>query len=317
VQGFGAQTVPVGKPLANTHAYVVDEHANEQPVGIAGELWLGGAGVANGYLNRPELTAERFVKLHGERVYRTGDRVRRLPDGTIEFRGRADDQVKVRGFRVELGEIEMVIAEHRGVAQSAVVLYASAEGGQRLVAYVVPQSGGYAAAHAAKVTSGEITEWITARLPEYMVPSAVVILDALPMTPNGKIDRRALPDPDAASTDGYVAPRSETETALAAIWADVLKRERIGITESFMTLGGHSLLAIRVLGKLSRQFGVRLPLRSLFDTPTIEELAQVVDAEVNAVKQRELAVALASLEGMSDEEARRLTTDDPSRSGAP
>ena len=314
----GAQTVPVGRPLANTHAFVVDTQGNELPVGIPGELWLGGAGVANGYLNRPELTAERFTVFGDERVYRTGDRTRRLSDGSIEFRGRADDQVKVRGFRVELGEIEHVLAQHRGVAQSAMALHTTDDGEQRLVAYVVPQSGGYAAAHAAKVSAGEITEWIAARLPEYMVPSAVVILDALPMTPNGKIDRRALPDPEAtAASDGYVAPRTETETALAAIWVDVLKKERIGITESFMTLGGHSLLAIRVLGKLSRQFGVRLPLRALFDTPTIEELAKVVDAEVGAVKQRELAAALASLDGMSDEEAQRLTTDGPSRSGAP
>jgi non-ribosomal peptide synthetase component F/acyl carrier protein len=340
-QQFGAQTVPVGMPLANTRAYIVDGNGNEQPVGIPGELLLGGAGVANGYLNRPELTAERFVQFENQksrslaslgttnsgaalgttpspdRVYRTGDRARRLPDGTIEFRGRADEQVKVRGFRVELGEIEHVLAEHRGVAQSAVALHATPEGEQRLVAYVVPQTGGYAAAHAAKVTAGEISEWIAARLPEYMVPSAVVLLDALPITANGKVDRRALPDPEViAADDGYVAPRTETETRLAAIWVDVLKKERIGVTESFMTLGGHSLLAIRVLGKLSRQFGVRLPLRSLFDTPTIAELAQVVDAEMDAVRQRELAAALASMEGLSDADVQRLMKDEPTETGA-
>jgi non-ribosomal peptide synthetase component F/acyl carrier protein len=317
VQREGAQTVPVGMPLANTHAYVVDANGNEQPVGIPGELWLGGAGVTNGYLNRPEMTAERFVPFRGERVYRTGDRVRRLPSGAIEFRGRADDQVKVRGFRVELGEIEQVIAQHRGVTQSAVALHATAEGEQRLVAYVVAQVSGYAAAHATKVTPDEITAWIATRLPEYMVPSAVMIIDALPMTPNGKIDRRALPDPQvAAPTDGYVAPRTQTETVLAAIWVDVLKKERVGVNESFMTLGGHSLLAIRVLGKLSRQFGVRLPLRSLFDTPTIAELAQVVDAEVDAVRQRELAAALASMEGLSDDDVQRLMTDKTTETGA-
>ncbi|MDB4892681.1 MAG: amino acid adenylation domain protein, partial [Gemmatimonadetes bacterium] len=316
-QKHGAQTVPVGKPLANTRAYVVDASGREQPVGVPGEFLLGGAGVANGYLNRPELTAERFTDYRGDRVYRTGDRVRRLPDGTIEFRGRSDDQVKVRGFRVELGEIEHVLAEHRGVAQSAVALHATEDGEQRLVAYVVAQTSGYAAAHAAKVTAGEITEWIAARLPEYMVPSAIVMLDALPMTANGKIDRRALPDPESVAVDdGYVAPRTETETKLAAIWLDVLKKERIGVTESFMTLGGHSLLAIRVLGKLSRQFGVRLPLRSLFDTPTIAELAQVVDAEMDAVRQRELAAALASMEGLSDADVQRLMKDEPTETGA-
>ncbi|MEP6732473.1 MAG: amino acid adenylation domain-containing protein [bacterium] len=310
VQTLGAQTVPVGMPLANTHAYVVDEKGNEQPVGIPGELWLGGAGVTQGYLNRPEMTAERFVDFRGERVYRTGDRVRRLADGSIEFRGRADDQVKVRGFRVELGEIEQALCSLRGVTQAAVALHTSETGEQRLAAYVVAPGEGYGAAHTAKVTPEEITTSLAAKLPEYMVPSSVVMLDTMPMTANGKIDRRALPDPDAASpTDGYVAPRSETETALAAIWVDVLKKDRVGINESFMTLGGHSLLAIRVLGKLSRQFGVRLPLRSLFDTPTIAELALVVDAEVSAVKQRELAAALASLEGMSDADVQRMMAD--------
>jgi acyl carrier protein len=309
--------VPVGVPLANTRAYVVDAKGNEQPVGIPGELLVGGHGVSKGYLNKPALTAEKFVDHHGDRVYRTGDRVRRLADGSIEFRGRADDQVKVRGFRVELGEIEHVLAEHRGVALSAVALHATAEGDQRLIAYVVPQLSGYAAAHAAKVTPAEITDWITARLPEYMVPSVVVMLDALPITSNGKVDRRALPDPElVAADDGYVAPSTETQTKLAAIWVDVLKKERIGINESFMTLGGHSLLAIRVLGKLSRQFGVRLPLRSLFDTPTIAELAQVVDAEVDAVRQRELAAALASMEGMSDADVQRLMSDKPTETGA-
>ncbi|MEO8334161.1 MAG: amino acid adenylation domain-containing protein [bacterium] len=317
-QTLGAQTAPVGRPLPNTRAYVVDAMWKEQPVGIPGELLLGGDGVTNGYLNRPELTAERFFAFsEAGRVYRTGDRVRRLADGTIEFRGRADDQVKVRGFRVELGEIEHVLAAHRGVAQSAVALHATAEGEQRLIAYVVPQTTGYAAAHAAKVSVAEITDWIAARLPEYMVPSAVVMLDALPITANGKVDRRALPDPAVVVVDDdYVAPRTETETKLAAIWVDVLKKERIGVTESFMTLGGHSLLAIRVLGKLSRQFGVRLPLRSLFDTPTIVELARVVDAEVDAVRQKELAAALASMEGLSDADVQRLMRDEPTETGA-
>ncbi len=307
----GAQTVPIGYPLANVQFHVLDAARQEAPVGIPGELYISGRGVARGYRGRDDLTGERFLALP-DRAYKTGDRVRRLPNGAIEFRGRTDDQVKVRGYRVELGEIEQALCALRGVAQAAVALHGTDDAEPRLVAYVVASSEGYSA-HTSRVTPEEITAALAERLPEYMVPSSVMLLDALPITANGKLDRRALPDPEAGkAVDEYVAPANDTERALATIWQDVLKKERIGTTESFMTLGGHSLLAIRVLGKLSRQFGVRLPLRSLFDTPTIGELARVVDAEVDAVKQRELAAALASLEGMSDEEAARLATQNPS-----
>ncbi|MEO7455043.1 MAG: amino acid adenylation domain-containing protein [Gemmatimonadaceae bacterium] len=321
VEKDGAQTVPIGRPLANVQLHVLDANRNQVPVGIPGELYIGGNGVARGYRGRDDLTAERFVSAaqvqipplraarsaQHDTLYKTGDRVRRLANGAIEFRGRTDDQVKVRGYRVELGEIEQALVALRGVSQAAVALHGGGDAEPRLVAYVVAQNEGYSAAHTAKVTPEEITASLAERLPEYMVPSSVVLLDALPITANGKIDRRALPDPEAGKVkDEFVEPATDTERALSAIWMDVLKKERIGTTESFMTLGGHSLLAIRVLGKLSRQFGVRLPLRSLFDTPTIGELARVVDAEVDAVKQRELAAALASLEGMSDEEAARL-----------
>ena len=280
-QALGAQTVPLGRPLANTHAYVVDADENEQPVGIPGELWIGGAGVTQGYLNRPALTAERFTTFHGLRVYRTGDRVRRLPDGTLEFLGRADDQVKVRGYRVELGEIEQALRGHPGVEHAAVILRQDSDAEPALVAYAVAKQAGYAVSHGDRPTSEKLREWVAAQLPEYMVPSAVVLLEQLPLTANGKLDRGALPAPGATTTaaDAYVAPRTDTETKLAAIWAEVLKRDRIGATDNFLTLGGHSLLAIRVLGKISKTFGVRLPLRILFDAPTIEQLAQRIDAE--------------------------------------
>jgi acyl-coenzyme A synthetase/AMP-(fatty) acid ligase/acyl carrier protein len=272
---LGAQTVPLGKPLANTQAVVVDAYGNEQPVGIPGELWLGGAGVTQGYLNRPALTAERFTDFRGVRVYRTGDRVRRLADGTIEFLGRADDQVKVRGYRVELGEVEQALRAHPGVAQGVVI-----KRDEELVAYAVAKQAGYAVSHSDRPTSEKLTEWLAAQLPAYMVPSAVVLLEQLPLTANGKLDRAALPAPDATATDAttaHVAPRTDTETKLAAIWAEVLKREQIGVTDNFLALGGHSLLAIRVLGRISKTFGVRLPLRTLFETPTVEALALAID----------------------------------------
>jgi amino acid adenylation domain-containing protein len=277
---LGAATVPLGRPLANTRAYVVDAKGQEQPVGIPGELWLGGAGVTNGYLNRPELTAERFVSFRGERVYRTGDRVRRLADGTLEFLGRGDDQVKVRGYRVELGEIEQVLRAHPGVEQGIVLLRAQSEAVEPvLVAYAVPKQAGYAVSHTDRATTEKLSAWLAAQLPEYMVPSAVVLLEALPLTANGKVDRSKLPEPgeSAAAGDTFVAPRTETERQLATIWQEVLKREQVGVTDNFLALGGHSLLAIRVLGRISKTFGVRLPLRALFETPTIEALAGAID----------------------------------------
>jgi acyl-coenzyme A synthetase/AMP-(fatty) acid ligase/acyl carrier protein len=277
---LGAQTVPLGRPLANTRTYVMDAHGQEQPLGVPGELWIGGAGVSSGYLNRPEMSAERFVSFKGERVYRTGDRVRRLSDGTLEFLGRADDQVKVRGYRVELGEVEQALRGHPGVAQGVVVLRSDGDDEPALVAYAVAKQSGYAVSHGDRPTAEKLTQWLAAQLPDYMVPGAVVLLETLPLTANGKLDRAALPAPDAlaaSAAEAQVAPRTETEVALAAIWADVLKREQIGMRDNFLALGGHSLLAIRVLGRISKTFGVRLPLRTLFETPTVEALAAAID----------------------------------------
>jgi len=290
----GAQTVPIGYPLANVALHLLDTNREPVAVGIPGELYISGAGVARGYLHRDALTAERFVEVDGVgRAYRTGDRVRRLEGGAIEFLGRADDQVKIRGYRVELGEIEQALLAHPAVSQAVAILQAGESA--RLVAYVVARAGGsdYSTAHAERLTPEGVIEWAAARLPEYMVPTAAVMLERLPLSANGKIDRAALPDPaeTAAEPTRRVAPRTETEEAIAAIWMDVLKRDSIGVTDDFIALGGHSLLAIRVLGRLSRKFGVRLPLRTLFDAPTVEQLSEIVDLE------RQLAAIATLTEG--------------------
>jgi len=264
VERLGAQTIPIGTPLSNTHAWIVDPHGNEQPVGIPGELLIGGAGVARGYLNRRDLTTERFVEFRGERAYRTGDRVRRLSTGAIEFLGRVDQQVKVRGFRVELGEIEAVVARHPRVRQAVVDLH-----DDTLVAYVLPTSE--------NVDDAALAAHTAAELPEYMVPSVWVRVHSIPLTANGKVDRAALPRPTstaAAASDG--SPRNEMEQRLAALWAEVLKKDAVGIHDNFFSLGGHSLVAIRLLGRIAKTFGHRLSLRVLFEHPTIAELAPVV-----------------------------------------
>jgi amino acid adenylation domain-containing protein len=281
----GAQTVPIGRALPGVRLHVLDAHGARAPVGVPGELCVGGAGVAQGYFNQPERTTERFVAdaFGGAdaRMYRTGDRVRWLECGMLEFLGRGDDQVKVRGYRVELGDIEQALGAHHNVARAAVLLRpAGDDSAPVLAAYVVPKAAsGYAGAHAERLTAAAVTRFLAERLPDYMVPSAVVLLDALPLTANGKLDRAALPplDPGTKPEPSYVAPRTSTETRLAAIWAEVFKRDQIGVTDQFLQLGGHSLLAIRILGKLTRTFGVRLPLRALFDAPTVEQLARMVD----------------------------------------
>jgi amino acid adenylation domain-containing protein len=278
-----AATVPIGKPLANVQLHVLDDNRRLVPLGVPGELYIGGKGVAQGYLRRPEMTAERFLELPGlGRVYRTGDRVRRLTSGEVEFLGRVDNQVKVRGFRVELGEIEQVLAQFPGVAQCAVILRDANAGEAALTAYVVPRMSGYASAHAERPTPDRLQAWVAGRLPAYMVPGSVVMLESLPLTPNGKLDRAALPAPDAAAGDPVtIGPRNPTESALVQIWAEALKRDpaAIGVTDDFLALGGHSLIAIRILGKISRTFGLRLPLRTLFDAPQIGQLAELVDLE--------------------------------------
>ena len=268
-------TVPIGRPIANTQTYVLDARLHPVPLGAAGELYIGGNGVARGYLDRPELTAERFVPdpfagAPGARLYRTGDLARYRADGRIECLGRVDHQVKLRGFRIELGEIEAALREHPDVHDCVVV--AREEGAdKRLVAYVVARDEG-----APSVT--ELRQLLKGRLPEYMVPSTFVRLPALPRTPNGKVDRRALPAPGPAERAGAdILPRSPIEEAVAGIWREVLGLERVGIHDSFFELGGHSLMATQVLSRVQEAFGVTVPLRRVFESPTIAGLAESVE----------------------------------------
>ncbi|RYZ40479.1 MAG: amino acid adenylation domain-containing protein, partial [Myxococcaceae bacterium] len=270
--------VPIGTPIANTSLYVVDAALRPSPIGVPGELYIGGAGVARGYHARPELTAERFIPdpfdgRLGARMYRTGDRARWRADGTVEFLGRVDQQLKVRGFRVEPGEIESALARHPGVSQAVVVAREDVPGSARLVAYVVPRPE-------AALSLEALRAFVRRSLPEHLVPSAVVVLDALPLTPNGKVDRKALPAPEGARDVAreYVAPRTETERRVAELWASLLGVERVGVEDDFFALGGHSLLATRAASRIRESFGVELLLRELFESATPAALAARLDS---------------------------------------
>jgi amino acid adenylation domain-containing protein len=261
---------PIGRPLPGVQVQVLDRNGCPAAEGDAGELHLGGVALADGYHNRPELTAERFVNRPGGRFYRTGDLVRRLAGGDLEYLGRLDDQVKVRGHRIELGEIEARLREHPAVAQCAVALHHGPQEGRRLVAYWVPQQAGETAA-------APLREHLRLRLPEYMVPAAFVSLASLPLTPSGKVDRKALPAPNCRREgpgEEYQAPRDGLESELAALWEDMLGVEQVGRTESFFDLGGDSLLAVRLLSRAEEIFGIELPLSALYCCPTIEHLAE-------------------------------------------
>ncbi|HEX6373983.1 MAG TPA: amino acid adenylation domain-containing protein [Longimicrobium sp.] len=266
----GAQTVPIGRALAHSSLLVLDGALQPVPVGVPGELYVGGDGVARGYLGRAALTAERFVPdafaaRPGARMYRTGDRVRWTADGAIEYLARLDGQVKVRGFRIEVGEVEAVLRQHPGVRECAVLVREDA-GEKRLAAYV-----------AGDADAGTLRAHLRRTLPDYMVPAAFVSLDALPLTPNGKLDRKALPAPEYGAAEEYLAPRTATERALAAMWGEVLRLERVGVGEDFFSLGGHSLLATRVVSRIREVFGVEVPLRVLFEGPTVAGLSERVD----------------------------------------
>jgi amino acid adenylation domain-containing protein len=289
----------IGRPVVNTEVYILDRQWQPVPVGVAGELYLGGAGLARGYLNRPELTAERFIPhpfttAAGARLYRTGDVARYRADGEIEFVGRADEQVKVRGFRIELGEVEAALREAAGVRACVVVAREDTPGDKRLVAYVTSGDG-------RSVETSALRAELRGRVPEYMVPSAFVVLDELPLTPNGKIDRRALPAPDAARPEldeAHVAAGNPVEEVLAGIWADVLGLERIGIHDNFLELGGHSLLATRVFSRVREAFQVEVPIKTLFEAPTVAGLARIISAAMGAASGlHERAIGRTSHEG--------------------
>ncbi|MET0396874.1 MAG: amino acid adenylation domain-containing protein, partial [Longimicrobiaceae bacterium] len=278
--GFGGPSLPIGRPVGDRRVYLLDRHFGPAPLGAAGELCIGGPGVARGYLGRPGLTADRFVPdpfgEPGARLYRSGDRARWRADGRLEFLGRADFQVKIRGFRVEPGEVEAVLASHPAVREAAVTVHERAPGDRRLAGYVT-------AAEGAAPTPAELRAWLGERMPEHMVPGTIVVLDALPLTPHGKLDRRALPVPDAADDgEAYAAPRTPAEETLAGIWADVLGAERVGVHADFFALGGHSLLATRVTSRIRESFGVEMPVRALFESPTVAALAPRVEAALRA-----------------------------------
>lgn len=315
VKSWAPATVPIGKPIANDEVYIVDRHLQPVPVGVAGELCIGGAGLAQEYLNQPEQTAERFIanpfsKDPTDRLYRTGDLARFLPDGNIEFLGRIDHQVKIRGFRVEPAEIEAALRKHPGIRQTAIVPYDDPGGEKRLAAYFVS---------AQALASDDLRRSLTEQLPEYMVPSAFVRVDEIPLTANGKVDIKALPSPDqpAPAEHKFVAPRNPDEEKLVGIWQEVLKMDRVGVTDNFFELGGHSLLATQIISRIRSTFKVQMPLHSFLESPTVaglaEKLGQCPAAES---EEEEMARLLQELEGVSDEEAERLLSADSQPDGS-
>jgi acyl carrier protein len=292
--------------------YIVDPVLKLVPIGVAGEILVGGAGLSRGYLNRPELTARSFIAhpfktQPGAFVYRTGDLAHRLSDGNIVFSGRRDHQVKVQGFRIELGEIEVVLAQDRGVREAVVLAREDESGERRLIAYVVPTQR-------PAPSVSRLRRFLLEKLPEYMVPSAFVILEALPLTPNGKVDRRALPSPDQARPeldDAYVAPRTPIEEGMARLFGEVLHLERVGIHDNFFDLGGHSLMATQLISRVQATYQVDLPLQRIFKKPTVAGLAALIEEMlVEQEDDQEMGHLLAELEGLSEDEVRKLLAEE-------
>jgi amino acid adenylation domain-containing protein len=290
----------IGCPITNTEVYILDEHLRQLHIGAAGELYIGGAGLSRGYLHRPDLTAERFIphpfsEAPGARLYRTGDLARFLPDGQIAFLGRADIQIKIRGYRIEPDEIVSVLNSHPAIQASIVTAREEPAGDKSLIAYIVP-------APDAQTTVSSLQDHLGKQLPDYMIPATFVVLEALPLTPNGKVDRRALPAPsgvnvlrDAADADAESEPHTLIEERVAEIVSTLLGLERVGLDDNFFLLGGHSMLGTQVIARLAETFGVDIALRTLFDGPTVRELAAEVERLI-----------VARLEAMSDEEVQRL-----------
>jgi amino acid adenylation domain-containing protein len=295
--------IPIGRPIANTQVYVLDKYLNPVPIGVPGELYIGGDGLARGYFNRPDLTEEKFIPNPlrdrlSMRLYKTGDIARYLSDGNLEFLGRIDNQVKIRGFRIELGEVESVLSQYTKVRESAVIVREDIPGDKRLVAYVVPTQE-------QATTTTDLHGFLKQKLPDYMVPATFVLLDRLPLTPNGKVDRKALPIPDATRPDlvaTYVAPRTALEREIAEIWEQVLRLDRVGIYDNFFELGGHSLLGTQVMARFSKAFQIKLPLRTLFEVPTVAELAQ----RVETIRWAAQAPQFAKPDNISDYEEGEL-----------
>jgi amino acid adenylation domain-containing protein len=300
-RGGVRKLVPIGRPIANTRIYLLDESSAPQPIGLAGELHIGGAGVGRGYLNRPGLTAERFTPdpfggRPGARLYRTGDVARHLPGGEVEFLGRRDGQVKVRGYRVELREVEKVLREQAGVREAAVVAQTLPSGDKQLVAYV-------AAAGDERPVAGRLRSMLKDKLPDYMLPAFYVVLDALPLSPNGKVDRRALPPPERTADESetpYVSPRTAVEEVLADIWRKVLHLDRVGVNDNFFELGGHSLLATKVMTRARESFQTPLTLRHILENPTVASFANAIIAqETKPGRAEKIARTIKKIESLS------------------
>jgi len=300
------RSIPIGRPIANTQLYILDREMQVVPVGVPGELYIGGKGVVRGYLSRSELTAERFMPDQfgaevGARLYRTGDSARYLPDGNIEFLGRVDHQVKIRGFRIELGEIEAALLRHQAISEAVVIARGDEE--KRLIAYLVGRDG-------LRVDLSELREYVKQILPEYMAPGLYVWLEKMPLTSNGKIDRMALPDPKEAGIarkGEYVAPRGPVEEVLAGMWSELLGVEKVGVHDNFFELGGHSLLLTQVVSRVRLAFSFDMPLRALFDAPTIRQLSFAIAAEqLSESDSIEAAELLQELQGLSPEEIQSM-----------
>jgi amino acid adenylation domain-containing protein len=309
--GASEGPVPIGRPLANTQMYVLDAHGQPVPIGVAGELYIGGNGVARGYLNRPELTSERFVPdpfrdVPGARLYRTGDLARYWANGDLECLGRLDHQVKIRGFRIEAGEVEEVLRQHPTVQQAAVLAREDRPGDRRLVAYVVPTTG-------STLEPPALREFARRQLPDYMVPSAFVALDSLPLTPNAKVDRKALPAPELAAAKvavEFVAPRTEFERTIAEIWRTVLGVDQVGLHDNFFDVGGHSLLLVRVQRRLEQALGRMVPVVTMFECPTVVSLAErltATPAEGGTGRQRAVNRAALQRDAIGRARARSVS----------
>ena len=300
--------ISIGRPIANTEIYLLDNYLQLVPIGVAGELPLAApvwpAATLIGLISPLKISLPHpFSAEPGTYLYKTGDLARYLPDGNIEFLGRTDDQVKIRGFRIEPGEIEAALADHPDVRQSVVLVREDEAGEKRLVAYVVPKLQRVP-------TTSAFRDFLQQKLPHYMMPSAFVSVNSLPRTPHGKVDRGALPAPDQRTPDlkdAFVAPRTELEKLIAGIWAEVLKLESVGIEDNFFDLGGHSLKATQIVSRLRNALRMELPLRTLFEYPTVTNLAvQIAHAQACKIRPKEAADVLADLESLSDEEVERL-----------
>jgi amino acid adenylation domain-containing protein len=298
--------ISIGRPFANIQIYIVDSRLDPVPIGIVGELCISGVGLARGYSNSTELTAEKFVPNpfsgNGARMYCTGDLARYLPDGNIEFLGRRDNQVKVRGFRIEIAEIESSLRQHPAVREAVVTVSDANVGEHRLVAYLVQQAD-------QKISVNELRIHLQQSLPDYMIPSAFVVLDTLPLTASGKVDRRRLPAPDEKRPElgeTYVAPRTPLEQEIARIWELVLKVKQVGVHDNFFALGGHSLLATQVISRVNESLQIEMPLRAMFEQPTVAGLALAAAQRQAITLEDEAVQLLTELSQLSDEEAQEL-----------